>query len=77
MIWWYDISTAKTKEKRKMSQKCGSCKFFVKLKNVRFDGGLCSFKKANTKTESDNWCSSLKLVNFNNPSGVDVTDATK
>lgn len=60
-----------------MSHNCGACKFFIKLKNDRFGGGLCSFKDARTKTDAGHWCSSFKRVKFYKPLIEDSPNASE
>ena len=48
-----------------MSQSCGACKWFLKLKNFEGNSGLCEWHDRRTDEDRGHGCNKFKRPKFN------------
>lgn len=60
-----------------MSHDCGSCQYFLKLKNDRFSGGLCDYLDRRTDTDRGRGCKFWKGIPYDRKKSRDIEAALR
>ena len=52
---------------------CGNCRYFIRMKSMEDDPGICDFIDCRTKTDYGHYCKKFKSIKYNRHTAKLVT----